>query len=84
MPNSPPPPSYVRAVGFTGPIDRWMEIDFHPGLITVYAGANDAGKGFDEVGHDDALGLRVFNGITPETAHSTHYFWSLADRKSVV
>lgn len=34
--NSPPPPTYVRAVGFEGPIDRWMKIDAHPGIVRVY------------------------------------------------
>ena len=26
----------------------------------------------------DRLGARIFNGITPETEHTTHYFWSAA------
>lgn len=78
MPDSVPPPTYVRAVGFTGHIDRWMEITFVPGLITIYIGANEAGKGFDEAGKMDSLGIRIFNGITPETDSSTHYFWTAA------
>jgi vanillate O-demethylase monooxygenase subunit len=78
MENTVPPPTYVRAVGFGGPIDRWMEIDFVPGLIQIYIGANDAGQGVDEAGRMDSLGIRIFNGITPETATSTHYFWSAA------
>ena len=76
--DSPPPPTYVRAVGFQGRIDRWMEIDFAPGVVRIYTGANDAGRGVDEAGRMDTFGARVFNGITPETAHSTHYFWSAA------
>jgi phenylpropionate dioxygenase-like ring-hydroxylating dioxygenase large terminal subunit len=78
MPNSVPPPTYVRAVGFEGRIDRWMEITFIPGLIRIYIGANNAGVGLDEAGHMDKLGIWIFNGITPETATSTHYFWSAA------
>jgi vanillate O-demethylase monooxygenase subunit len=78
MRNSVPPPTYVRAVGFQGRIDRWMEIDFIPGLIRIYIGANDAGKGLDEAGRMDPLGIRVFNGITPETDTTTHYFWTAA------
>jgi phenylpropionate dioxygenase-like ring-hydroxylating dioxygenase large terminal subunit len=76
--DSPPPPTYVRAVGFTGQIDRWMEIDFAPGVVRIYTGANDAGKGVDEANRRDTFGARIFNGITPETEHSTHYFWSAA------
>lgn len=79
LPDSVPPPTYVRAVGFTGRIDRWMQIQFVPGLVRVYAGANDSGRGVDEAGMNDTLGARIFNGITPETEHTTHYFWSAAN-----
>ncbi len=73
-----PPPTYVRAVGFTGNIDRWMEINFKPGVIWIYVGANDAGKGIDESTYRNTLGGRIFDGITPETATTTHYFFSAA------
>lgn len=76
--NSVPPPTYVRAVGFEGRIDRWMEISFVPGLVWIYIGANDAGVGLDEQNRHDKLGIRIFNGITPETEESTHYFWTAA------
>ena len=78
LPNSVPPPTYVRAVGFTGNIDRYMEICFQPGFIRIYTGANDAGKGIDETTYNNTLGGRIFNGITPETATSTHYFFTAA------
>ena len=78
LPDSVPPPTYVRAVGFEGNIDRWMKIEFFPTLIRVYTGANDAGKGVDEANQMDTLGARIFNGVTPETEHTTHYFWSAA------
>lgn len=78
MRDSVPPPTYLRAVGFKGQIDRWMEIKFIPGVIRIYIGANDAGVGLDEAGHMDKMGLRVFNGLTPETDESTHYFWSIS------
>ncbi len=73
-----PPPTYVRAVGFNGRIDRWMQIRFVPGLVQVYAGANDAGSGVDEETMNDRFAGRIFNGITPETEDTTHYFWSAA------
>ena len=76
MPDSVPPPTYVRAVGFTGNIDRWMEIRFQPGVICIYTGANDAGKGIDETGYRNTFGARIFDGITPETETTTHYFFS--------
>jgi vanillate O-demethylase monooxygenase subunit len=78
MPDSVPPPTYVRAVGFTGNIDRWMEIRYKPGVIWIYVGANDAGKGIDETTYRNTLGGRIFDGITPETGTTTHYFFSAA------
>ena len=78
MPDTVPPPTYVRAVGFTGNIDRWMEIRFKPGVIWIYVGANDAGKGIDETTYRNTLGGRIFDGVTPETATTTHYFFSAA------
>ena len=78
LPDSVPPPTYVRAVGFKGNIDRWMEIRFNPGVICIYTGANDAGKGIDEKTYVNTLGARIFDGITPETATTTHYFFSAA------
>ncbi|CAN5734350.1 aromatic ring-hydroxylating dioxygenase subunit alpha [soil metagenome] len=83
MPNSVAPPTYVRAVGFTGDIDRWMKIEFFPTLIRVYTGANDVGKGVDEAHQMDTFGARIFNGVTPETEHTTHYFWSAAHNYKV-
>lgn len=55
-----------------------MEITFVPGLITIYIGANEAGSGYDEAGKMDSLGIRIFNGVTPETDTTTHYFWTAA------
>lgn len=73
-----PPPTYQRNLGFEGRIDRWMEITCVLGLIRIYIGANDAGVGLDETEKMDKLGIRIFNGITPETDKTTHYFWTAA------
>lgn len=78
MPGTVPPPTYQRAMNFAGNIDRWMEIRFVPGLIRIYIGVNDAGQGFDEKTQMDKMGMRIFNGITPETENTTHYFWTAA------
>ncbi|MFM0672507.1 aromatic ring-hydroxylating dioxygenase subunit alpha [Paraburkholderia sediminicola] len=83
MRDSVPPPTYVKAVDFKGNIDRWMEIRFRPGLINIYVGANDAGKGVDEDHYRNTFGARIFNGVTPETEHSTHYFWTAAHKFKV-
>ena len=78
MPNSVPPPTYVDAAGFSGLVDRWQEIEFEPVIIKIHTGACDAGTGALEGKRDHGFSMRGFHGITPETATTTHYFWSMA------
>ncbi len=76
--DSVPPPTYVQAYGFQGRVDRWIEIDFVPGMVQIYAGAKDAGTGACEGRREDSLGLRTLHAITPATRTSTLYFWTVA------
>jgi phenylpropionate dioxygenase-like ring-hydroxylating dioxygenase large terminal subunit len=76
--NSTPPPTYVKAVGFKGKVDRWIEIDFTLGAVIIYAGATDAGTGAYEGKREGGLGLRTLHAVTPETEGSTFYFWTAA------
>jgi phenylpropionate dioxygenase-like ring-hydroxylating dioxygenase large terminal subunit len=76
LPNSAPPPAYLAAVKFKGNIDRWQEFEATPGLVVTYSGATDANTGAYEGRREGGLHIRVFNGITPETETTTHYFWS--------
>ncbi len=76
--NSKPPPTYVQAYGFQGNVDRWIEINFVPGAVQIYAGAKDAGKGAYEGDRRDSLGLRTLHAVTPSTRTSTLYFWTAA------
>jgi len=78
MPASVPPPTYVDAAGFTGLVDRWQEIEFHPVFIRIHTGACDVGTGAYEGNRAHGLSMLGFHGITPETATTTHYFWSMA------
>lgn len=74
MPNCPPPPLFVKARGFTTNIDRLQDILFTPPCyITITVRATPAGT------NDLAqmLQWQVLNALTPETEHSTHYFWGL-------
>jgi vanillate O-demethylase monooxygenase subunit len=68
----------VAAKGFTGLVDRWQEVEFHPVFIRIHTGACDAGTGAYEGRRAHGLSLIGFHGITPETAGTTHYFWSIA------
>jgi vanillate O-demethylase monooxygenase subunit len=76
MLGSVPPPTYVKAVGFKGLVDRWQEFEFHaPGAIHQWSGATDVGTGAYEGKRDGGFSLRLYHGITPETERSSHYFW---------
>lgn len=78
MPDSVPPPTYIEAAGFAGHVDRWQEIDFEPTVIRIHTGACDVGNGAYEGDRMHGFSMRDFHGITPETATTTHYFWSMA------
>ncbi len=79
MPDSNPPPTYVRGAGFKGRVDRWQEFDYVvPSCVTQWTGALDVGKGAKENREQDGFHLRIFHGITPETPSTCHYFWSSA------
>lgn len=73
-----PPPTHMRLNGYENPVDRWQRIHFIPGLITIYSGSVPAGTLRTEGNQAGGFQQRVFNAITPETAHTSHYFWSVA------
>ncbi len=81
MLGSTPPPTYLKAVTFTGKVDRWQEFEYiAPGSIVQWSGAVDAGTGAREEGRrEGGFSLRIFHGVTPETETSCHYFWSAAN-----
>ncbi len=76
-----PPPSYVKAGGFTGNIDRWQYIDFTPPAflrLQVGGATTGSGAGFANGPPADGIHMRNLNAITPETETTTHYFWAQA------
>jgi phenylpropionate dioxygenase-like ring-hydroxylating dioxygenase large terminal subunit len=78
MKNSMPPPSYVKAAGFTGRVDRCQEFEFvAPASVLQWTGATDAGSGTPP--DDFRFQFRLFHGLTPETETSCLYFWSVAN-----
>jgi vanillate O-demethylase monooxygenase subunit len=80
MRNSMPPPSYVKAAGFEGRIDRCQEFEFvAPSSVLQWTGATDAGAGSDASKHEFVFQFRLFHGLTPETETSCLYFWSVAN-----
>jgi phenylpropionate dioxygenase-like ring-hydroxylating dioxygenase large terminal subunit len=75
-----PSPSYYKPLwDYAGPIDRWIDYDFLlPATLLMHSGARPAGA--PEA--DDAEGVRFHScqALTPETEHSTHYFFQEAHR----
>ena len=80
MLNSPPPPTYVKAVGFQGRIDRCQRFEFvAPGAVLQWTGATDVGGYRDGDTSNSKLAFRLYHGLTPETETSCFYFWSAAN-----
>ncbi len=80
MLNSPPPPTYVKAYGFTGRVDRWQEFSWvAPSNIVQWTGAKDAGTGAYEGNRDGGFQFKVFHGLTPETATTCRYYFATAN-----
>lgn len=88
MVDTPPPPTYVRAGGFKGNVDRWQFINFTlPCFVRLDVGAMDTGRGAPQIKNAAFAGegrmaggieMRNLNAITPESAKSCHYFWAQA------
>ncbi len=88
MIDKPAPPTYVKAGGFKGNVDRWQFINFTPPcFVRLDAGAVDTGRGAPEIKHSafaaegelpGGIEMRNLNAITPETGKTCHYFWAQA------
>ena len=75
-----PPPSYVKAGGFKGRIDRCQEFEFvAPSTVLQWTGAIDVGAAFTDAQRDFRFQFRLFHGLTPETETTCFYFWSVAN-----
>ncbi len=80
MPDSVPPRTYVAAGGFKGRVDRWQQVQYRPAggnVLRVNAGACDVGTGAYEGRRDNGFVLLNVHGVTPETATTTHYIWTI-------
>ena len=77
MRNVEPPRAYQALRPFKGRIDRCQIMRFQPGAVFISILAKDAGTARDENDFEDAYESHSFHGVTPETEHSCHYFWSV-------
>jgi phenylpropionate dioxygenase-like ring-hydroxylating dioxygenase large terminal subunit len=77
VPNVPPPPYYLKLRSFGGNVDRWFNYDFIvPGTLLMSSGGRPAGQAEDDL--TNTIRLHSCQTLTPETAHSTHYFFQQA------
>ena len=75
----PPAPSYQKLGFFDGNIDRCQISHWTaPGTVSVDATKWPAGRGGSEADRSTALEVFNLNTMTPETANTSHYFWSQA------
>jgi vanillate monooxygenase len=66
-------PIYKAARNLHGKIDRWQFLEFRPPVYArITLGAREAGS---EVPFGTPTHI-VLNSFTPESEHTTHYFWS--------
>ncbi|MBP6900152.1 MAG: aromatic ring-hydroxylating dioxygenase subunit alpha [Burkholderiaceae bacterium] len=81
MPGSTPPPTYRAAWPFGDTCDRWQEIEFDLSHLRIWTGAVEPGTDALDDPQRGGFHMRGFHGITPETAETCHYFWSMASNK---
>jgi phenylpropionate dioxygenase-like ring-hydroxylating dioxygenase large terminal subunit len=73
-----PPPLFAKAGNFTSNVDRWQHVTWHPpGIVYLDVGCAKAGTGAPQGDRSQGVTGRVLNTITPETAHTCMYFWTL-------
>lgn len=80
-----PPPTYRKAGGFEGLVNRWQTIDFMaPSSFEFHTGVVEAGHEPPEPGLDQPkinakiLDRHSMHSMTPESETSTHYFVGFA------
>jgi phenylpropionate dioxygenase-like ring-hydroxylating dioxygenase large terminal subunit len=78
VPQVPSPPSYQRIHAFKGAIQRAWDYDFVlPGTLLMKSSAKPSQ---DNTVDDGEVQLHSCQTLTPETEHSTHYFFQQSHR----
>jgi phenylpropionate dioxygenase-like ring-hydroxylating dioxygenase large terminal subunit len=78
MPDIDAPPFWRTQLGKPGNVDRWQIIRFEPPCtIVLDVGVALAGTGALQGDRRQGVNNRVLNTITPSTAGTCMYFWSL-------
>ena len=76
--NEVPAPFHTKVAQFSGRVDRWHFYDFHvPGVLIMHSGVQATGTGAPDGNFHQALEFRSCQAVTPETEHSSHYFYAV-------
>ena len=78
MLDSNPPPSFKKAAGFEGNIDRWSDFEYvGPASVLQWGGALPVGMNAQENRlQEGGLSLRLYHHATPKSEDKFHYFFS--------
>jgi vanillate O-demethylase monooxygenase subunit len=77
--NVPMPNYYAPLWQYAGLIDRWISYEFRlPATLLMSSGARTAAAA--ESANGDGVQFHSCQALTPETPHSTHYFFMEAHR----
>lgn len=71
------PPPFVAKLLPAGNVDRWNDYDYLiPGILIMNSGFAAAGSGARQGHREGAIEFRSCQAVTPETATTSHYFFS--------
>jgi phenylpropionate dioxygenase-like ring-hydroxylating dioxygenase large terminal subunit len=83
VPNVPAPPFYQKFHRFTENLDRWFVYEFLlPGTLLMHSGGRPISDAKDDLSR--AVQLHSCQTLTPETEHSTHYFFQQSHRTNTL
>lgn len=75
--NDEPAPFFVALRPDWDRVDRWNNYDFVvPGVLLMDSGSIPVGRGGATGSREGALEFRGCQAVTPETDHTTHYFYA--------
>lgn len=73
-----PSPTFARALGTEENVDRWLLWEFMPPSLCAFdIGCALAGTGAEKGDRSQGVTLHTAHFMTPETATSCHYYWSV-------
>jgi vanillate O-demethylase monooxygenase subunit len=79
MPGVDAPPFWRNSLRREGLVNRWQVCLFQPPTsVPIDVGVSPVESGDTVEKHDSGVRGMVIDGITPETATTTHYFWGMA------